>query len=63
MSDDPPEVKPAGGSKVDPALERTRRLIASVEELRALLAPLTPAQREQVLELARQLKEHPEEVS
>ncbi len=63
MSDDLPEVKPTRGSKVDPALERTRRLIASVEELRALLAPLTPAQREQVLELARQLKEHPEGAS
>ncbi|MGH2594589.1 MAG: hypothetical protein ACRDH7_01340 [Actinomycetota bacterium] len=63
MSEDEPEVKPARGSKVDPALERTRRLIASVEELRALLAPLTPAQREQVLELARKLKEQPEGVS
>lgn len=60
MSDERPEEEPAAGFKVDPALERTRRLIASVEELRALLAPLTPAQREQVLELARQLKEHPE---
>lgn len=58
--DDVPEVETAGGGKVDPALERTRKLIASVEELRALLAPLTPAERERVLELARQLKEHPE---
>lgn len=63
MSDDPPEVEPSGGANVDPALQRTRRLIASVEELRALLAPLTPAAREQVLELARRLKEHPEEAS
>ena len=63
MSDVPPEMEPVGGGKVDPALERTRKLIASVEELRALLAPLTPAQRERVLELARQLKERPDEVS
>ncbi len=63
MSDDRPKVEPTRFGKVDPALERTRKLIASVEELRALLAPLTPAQREQVLELARQLKEHPEGTS
>jgi hypothetical protein len=63
MSDDRADREQAGGGKVDPALERTRRLIASVEELRALLAPLTPAQRERVLELARQLKQHPGDVS
>lgn len=63
MSDDPPEVEPTQGGEVDPDLERIRKLIASVEELRALLAPLTPAAREQVLELARQLKEPPEEAS
>ncbi|MEP6973002.1 MAG: hypothetical protein ABI869_02535 [Actinomycetota bacterium] len=61
MSDDPPAVEPARGAKADPALERTRKLIASVEELRALLAPLTPADRERVLELARHLKEDPTE--
>jgi hypothetical protein len=44
----------------DPELAATRKLLASVEELRALLAPLTPAERERVLELARWLKEHPE---
>lgn len=40
-------------------LRKTRRLIASVEELRALLAPLSPEDRERVLALARRLKEHP----
>ncbi len=62
MSDDPPEVESPGGAQDDPALEYTRKLIASVEELRALLAPLTPEARERVLELARQLREHPGEV-
>ncbi len=59
MRENPPEVEPAGGADVDPELERLRKLLASVEELRALLAPLTVADRERVLELARQLKEHP----
>ena len=63
MSDERPDVETAEGANVDPELERTRKLIASVEELRALLAPLTPPQRERVLELARRLKEHPEEGS
>jgi hypothetical protein len=63
MSADLPEVEPADGSNADPDLERIRKLIASVEELRALLAPLTPAQRERVLELARQLREPPEGTS
>lgn len=40
-------------------LRATRRLIASVEELRALLAPLTPDEREQVLALARAIAEQP----
>jgi hypothetical protein len=43
----------------DPDLVETRALIASVEELRALLAPLSPRDRERVLELARELKRHP----
>ena len=62
MNDEPPEVEaeelePRGD---DPELAATRKLLASVEELRALLAPLTPSERERVLELARWLKEHPE---
>jgi hypothetical protein len=36
-----------------------QRLLASVEELRALLAPLTPEEREQVLRLAREIAEQP----
>ena len=63
MNDDPGGMEPAGSGKVDRELERTRKLIASVEELRALLAPLTPTQRERVLELARRLKDHPEAAS
>jgi hypothetical protein len=43
----------------DPALLETRALLASVEELRALLAPLAPEDRERVLQLARHLAEHP----
>ena len=39
----------------DEELLKTRKLIASVEELRALLAPLTPDEREQVLALAREI--------
>jgi hypothetical protein len=62
MSNDPPEVEPGdqpdGGWRDDPNLAATRKLLASVEELRALLAPLTPDQREEVLELARRLR-HP----
>lgn len=40
-------------------LRAARRLIASVEELRALLAPLTPEERERVLSLAREIAERP----
>jgi hypothetical protein len=56
--DDDPDV---GGTEWDddPGLLETRALLASVEELRALLAPLSPADRERVLELARHLAEHP----
>ncbi len=36
-------------------LRAARPLIASVEELRALLAPLTPDERERVLALAREI--------
>ena len=46
MSNDPPVVEPENrpeGWKEDPKLAATRKLLASVEELRALLAPLTPA--------------------
>ena len=62
MSDDPPEVEPEETPDDDPRLDATRKLIAATEELRALLAPLTPSQRERVLDLARRLKENPEEV-
>ena len=56
--DDGPDV---GGTErdEDPELLETRALLASVEELRALLAPLSPSDRERVLELARHLAEHP----
>jgi len=40
-------------------LESQRRLIASVEELRALLAPLSPEDRARVLQLARDLHQNP----
>ena len=40
-------------------LRATRRLIASVEELRALLAPLSPEERERVLALAREIADQP----
>jgi hypothetical protein len=61
MDEDLPEVESDEPAGDDPELAATRILLASVEELRALLAPLTPSQRERVLELARSLKEHPEE--
>lgn len=40
-------------------LRATRRLLASVEELRALLAALSPDERERVLALAREIAEQP----
>jgi hypothetical protein len=65
MSENPPEIDaedlPAEW-KDDAKLAAIRKLLASVEELRALLAPLTPDQREQVLELARQLRHPSDEV-
>jgi hypothetical protein len=42
-------------------LEATRQLIASVEELRALLAPLSDEDRRRVLDLARSLRQQPDE--
>jgi hypothetical protein len=58
MEDDPSAM--AGSDREDdPELLETRALLASVEELRALLAPLEPDDRERVLELARHLAEHP----
>jgi hypothetical protein len=42
-------------------LEATRQLIASVEELRALLAPLSEDDRRRVLDLARSLRRRPGE--
>jgi hypothetical protein len=63
MTDEPPEVEEEQPAQTGdaPELAATRKLLASVEELRALLAPLTPSERERVLELARWLKDHPEE--
>lgn len=60
MSDLPTGGKPDEAVDEDEELRRTRRLIASVEELRALLAPLTPDERERVLRLAREIAEHPD---
>ena len=51
VTDEPREL----GVEDDGALEDRRALIASVEELRALLAPLTDADRARVLDLARRL--------
>ena len=59
MSDEPEAPETVSEWDEDPDLHETRLLLASVEELRALLAPLAPEDRERVLELARQLKEHP----
>ena len=53
MGDEP--LDPDEDGTTDEELLRTRKLIASVEELRALLAPLTPDEREQVLALAREI--------
>jgi hypothetical protein len=55
MGDEP--MNPDEDDVTDEELLKTRRLIASVEELRALLAPLTPEEREQVLALAREIAE------
>jgi hypothetical protein len=43
----------------DERTEEQRRLIASVEELRALLAPLSEEDRHRVLDLAHSLAEDP----
>jgi hypothetical protein len=59
MNDDPGEPTPGSDWEDDPDLQETRALLASVEELRALLAPLAPGDRERVLQLARHLAEHP----
>ena len=53
MGDEP--FDPDEDEPTDEELLKTRKLIASVEELRALLAPLTPDEREQVLALAREI--------
>ena len=61
MGDEPTDVEQTENPDDDPELQATRKLLAPVEELRALLAPLTPDQREQVLALARSLKESPDD--
>ncbi len=59
MNDEPSDGDQPESPGPDTQLQATRVLLASVEELRALLAPLTPDEREQVLALARSLKERP----
>jgi hypothetical protein len=56
MSDPPRE----GTPEADEIMEERRALIASVEELRALLAPLTDDDRARVLDLAHRLADPPE---
>jgi hypothetical protein len=60
MSDLPTNEEPEEEVVEDEDLRETRRLIASVEELRALLAPLSPDERERVLRLAREIAEQPD---
>jgi len=59
----PDDVEPSGledkittEEKVTPELRATRALIASVEELRALLAELSEEDRHRVLDFARSLR-------
>ena len=59
MSDLPTGEEPDKTVDESEDLRETRRLIASVEELRALLAPLSPDERERVLRLAREIAEQP----
>lgn len=47
-------------AEADEIFEEQRALIASVEELRALLAPLTDEDRARVLDLAHRLADPPE---
>jgi hypothetical protein len=63
MSDLPTDEGPEEGFVEDENLQKTRRLIASVEELRALLAPLSPDERERVLALAREIADQPDRPS
>jgi hypothetical protein len=63
MSDRPTGDERAKSGGEDEDLKATRRLIASVEELRALLAPLSPDERERVLALAREIAERPDRPS
>lgn len=60
MTDLPTDDDPDESVGDDEELQKTRRLIASVEELRALLAPLSPDERERVLALAREIAEQPD---
>jgi hypothetical protein len=59
VSDPPTDEGSKEGFIEDAGLQKTRKLIASVEELRALLAPLSPDERERVLALAREIAEQP----
>jgi hypothetical protein len=49
----------ADRAQASPKLDATRHLLASVEELRALLAPLSEEDRRRVLDLARTLRARP----
>jgi hypothetical protein len=55
--DPPPDPRPETSKMHGRDVEKTRVLLASVEELRALLAPLTREERARVLALARQIRE------
>ena len=63
MNDQPTDGEPDELAGDDEDMKKTRRLIASVEELRALLAPLSPDERERVLRLAREIAEQPDRPS
>lgn len=53
-SDERSDLPPSFGSETE--MDELHRLLASVEELRALLAPLSDEDRQRVLDLARSLR-------
>jgi hypothetical protein len=67
-ADDEPTIEPPreefGAAAAElPEFDEKRRLLASVEELRALLAPLSDDDRTRVLDLARSLRRRPGSMS
>jgi hypothetical protein len=60
MTTPTPDEPIEGSPEAEEIMDERRALIASVEELRALLAPLADADRALVLDLARRLA-HPSE--